>query len=97
LRQGPQYLQLLVVEYGAPLLCLVIVGVIALWRGGYLQARRGELSGEESTDKPPVEPFPGGSRAARSLCALLIAIWLCSVGYAINYEIFDIYVYYIPS
>ena len=34
---------------------------------------------------------------SRLLCCLLLAVWAITAFYAFNYEIFDIYVYYIPS
>ena len=36
-------------------------------------------------------------REGRALCLLLLFIWLADVAFAANYNIFDIYVYYIPS
>lgn len=36
-------------------------------------------------------------RQRRGLCLLLLYIWLANVLYAVNYAIFDIYVYYLPS
>lgn len=86
LKQGPAYLRLLRAEYGIPLLCLVPVGIAALWRG-------------TTVGNAPALTLPlfGTRRESRSLCALLLALWLITVFYAINYEIFDIYVYYIPS
>lgn len=36
-------------------------------------------------------------RDNRALCLLLAWIWLANVAYAVNYHIFDIYVYYLPS
>ncbi len=36
-------------------------------------------------------------RRQRGLCLLLLYIWAANVVYAISYDIFDIYVYYLPS
>lgn len=36
-------------------------------------------------------------RRSRALCALLLYIWIVNVAFSIQYNIFDIYVYYLPS
>lgn len=82
LRQATEYAGYLRDEYGVWMLLLAPVGVWFLWT----DTSTGNNTGTTHRTLP-----------ARLLCCLLLAVWGITAFYAFNYEIFDIYVYYIPS
>ena len=81
LRQATDYLGYLRNEYGIWMLLIAPAGVWFLW-----------TDTDKSTDRATHRTLP-----TRLLCCLLLAVWGITAFYAFNYEIFDIYVYYIPS
>jgi hypothetical protein len=88
-KQAGEYLGYVFDEFGIILLIVAFVGVLSLWN------QKGETL--DNATGSSVRSVRTECQKKRAIVALLLAIGFITTFYAFNYNIFDIYVYYIPS